>query len=382
MHIRKTPEDLAASWRDQLAFTPPHCPNEKCESFASGNFTFSRQGSFRRKKPPYVVARFRCEVCFRNFSTRAFAYSYWQKRPELDADILMSGLSCSSNRQIAERVRCSKSTIADKLARLGRHALRFHARTLSKARKFSGRLLFDGLWSFEVSLNFPYWLNVALHDQTDFVFGFTDSPLRRSGTMTARQKRSRWGAESAHGRPDPRAIRKGTAALLAAVLPYYDRTRVEFVSDEHKAYPLAIRDAAAVGIPHVTVSSKQMRTRSNPLYAINLADNLLRHTQANHKRETIAFNRRRQAALEKGWMWAVKRNYMTRRRAKMRRGEARSPAQLAGVASEMLEFKDIFTRRIFSHEVDLPAIWNEHVARNVSTAAIANPRRHSLAYAF
>jgi hypothetical protein len=38
-------------------------------------------------------------------------------------------------------------------------------------------------------------------------------------------------------------------------------------------------------------------TAQNPLFPVNLADLLLRHSSANHKRETIAFSKRRQGAM-------------------------------------------------------------------------------------
>ena len=47
-------------------------------------------------------------------------------------------------------------------------------------------------------------------------FTFTDSELRRSGRMTAAQKRERARREAALGRPDPRSIEREVAALTTA----------------------------------------------------------------------------------------------------------------------------------------------------------------------
>jgi hypothetical protein len=49
-------------------------------------------------------------------------------------------------------------------------------------------------------------------------------------------------------------------------------------------------------VTHRTISSRALRDTRNPLFAINLLDLLIRHSGANHKRETIAFSKRRQSA--------------------------------------------------------------------------------------
>ena len=44
-------------------------------------------------------------------------------------------------------------------------------------------------------------------------------------------------------------------------------------------------------------AAQARRTPQNPLFPVNLSDLLIRHTGGNHKRETIAFSKRRQGAL-------------------------------------------------------------------------------------
>ena len=67
-------------------------------------------------------------------------------------------------------------------------------------------------------------------------------------------------------------------------------------SDEHPAYAQAFRRLRNRRIQHRTTSSRAPRCARNPLFPVNLADLLLRHCGANHKRETIAFSKRRQSA--------------------------------------------------------------------------------------
>ena len=81
-------------------------------------------------------------------------------------------------------------------------------------------------------------------------------------------------------------------------------------TDEHRDYPRAIARASHLDITHRTISSRAARTPANPIFSVNLNDMLTRHTGANHKRETIAFPKRRQMAIWRMAVFMVWRNYM------------------------------------------------------------------------
>jgi hypothetical protein len=53
------------------------------------------------------------------------------------------------------------------------------------------------------------------------------------------------------------------------------------------------------------VAAIPSHTTQNPLFPVNLADLLLRHSSVNHKRETLAFSKRRQGALYRVAIWVV-----------------------------------------------------------------------------
>ena len=369
---RLSVDDILASEARERAFQPPCCPLAECASNGgAAAFRCVRNGWHERQRAPFRVQRFRCRVCKGTFSSQTFRESYWKKRPDLDRLIFMAARGCAGNRQIATQLACGKSTVAEKIARLSRHAVRFHVRAVSAAARLNGDVLFDGLGTFEHSQFHPYWLNVSVHRPTSLVLGFSESPLRRSGTMKPWQKRKRTELEELHGRPDPSAVRTGTADLLRAIKPFLDLDAVRFVSDEHKRYPEALRDAGLDELPHLRISGSAQRTAANPLFEINLADMLLRHGQSSQKRETIAFNKRRQAGLERAWLWATWRNFMAPQRVKRRNAP---PAVLAGIASRALSWNDIFEERILPWTVELPEVWERHVRREVLTARIPNNR--------
>ena len=379
MHFRDTPEDRFQSRADEAVVIPPRCPYAACHDRGRGIFRWERWGWFNRKRAPYLVQRFRCLACGRSFSSQTFRGSYWQKRPDLDGRVRNSGLSCSANRQIGRALGCNKDTVAQKIARAGRQAIRHHAAMLArKPELLTGRLIFDGLWSFETNPNFPYELNIAVTD-LDFVLGFTESEMRRSGRLTNKQKNDRKEAEAAFGVPPRHSTRNAIADLLRASVPHFDPAQTQLWSDEHKEYPRAIRDAGAAAIPHKTVSSRAIRDAKNPLFPINLADMWFRHSQSNQKRDTIAFSKRRQGGIDRAWLFLSHRNYVRPRRIKS--GDP-PPAVQAGIARRAMTDAEIYSNRIFHDDVVLPAAWEKQIRREVVTRPIANNRRHSLRFAF
>ena len=96
-------------------------------------------------------------------------------------------------------------------------------------------------------------------------------------------------------------------------------------SDLQTAYAQAFHRLHNRTIRHRTTSSREARTPRNRLFPANLADRLIRHTGANHQRETIAFSKRRQGALYRMAIFAVWRNYV-KARSERRRDAPREQA--------------------------------------------------------
>ncbi len=195
--------------------------------------------------------------------------------------------------------------------------------------------------------------------------------------MTAWQRRRREELEQLHGRPDPRSIEKEMSELVALVVP--EGTEATLCSDEHPAYPRAFRRLADRRIRHEVTSSRERRTTRNPLFPVNLLDLLIRHSGANHKRETIAFSKRRQGACERLAILQVWRNYV---KAFSEKTQGRTPAQRLGVLAEKLTFADILARRLFPGRIQLPARIQRYYDRDVVTRRIPRCRRHELSYAY
>ena len=359
-------------------WAPPFCPNPKClhHNDSVEPWPYKKIGTFRRHSDGRRIQRFLCKHCRRSFSTQTFSTSYWQKRPDLDARIFMRTVGGMANRQIARDLAVSPETVNRHVARLARHCILFHCNAIRNLPP-PAEVVVDGFESFEWSQYFPIHHHVAVGKGTDFFYYFTDSPLRRKGRMTAQQKRRRRELELLHGRPDPKAIEKDMFELLEVTLG--NRASATVFSDDHPAYKRSIRRLPARIVHRITPGSDH-RDKNNALWEINLLDLLIRHSSANHKRETIAWSKRRQASAERLAILLVWRNYMKGRREKARGSP--TPAMELGMMTEPLTIDGLLGRRCFRNRVDVPPRWTEYYERRVRTVAVDRERRHELGYAF
>jgi transposase-like protein len=340
----------------------------------SHGWRFKRAGYFSRLIAPHRIQRFTCLHCHRSFSSQTFATTYWLKRPELPRFIFMKAVGGMANRQIARDVRAAPSTIDRLLARIGRHCMLLHTHLTAGVRP-QGDLVLDGFESYEFSQYHPFNFHLLLEHDTSFLWHFTDSPLRRKGRMTDHQKRRREQLELEFGRPDPGAVEKDVHHLLDVVLGR--ESEVTLRSDDHRAYPRAMRQLAC-RFTHLITPSTERRDADNQLFEVNLMDLMIRHSQANHRRETIAASKRRQASSERLAMFLVWCNYMKPRRVKHGR---RTPAMLKGMLELPLRVEDVLGRRLFRTRIELPKRWAEYYERRVITPALGRNRRHELKYA-
>jgi hypothetical protein len=284
-------------------------------------------------------------------------------------------VGCSAFRQIAREFEVSPSTIATHAARLGRHCLLFHVRGRPQG-PLGEPVVLDGFESFEWSQYHPTSYHLVAGADSHFCYGFTDSERRRSGRMTARQRARRTTLEAQLGRPDPRSVEHEVAALLTLVAPEPQALALD--SDEHQDYPRALRRVSHLRVRHRVTNSRRPRTAWNPLFAVNLLDLLIRHSGANHKRETIAFSKRRQSACERLWVFVVWRNWM---KWCSERRHAMTPGMRLGLTDHRWRVGEVLQERLFPSRIALPGRWARYYMREVTTRAIPRCRVHRLRYA-
>ena len=154
---------------------------------------------------------------------------------------------------------------------------------------------------------------------------------------------------------------------------------LEVRSDEHPAYPRAFRRLHRLKITHCRTPSKQARNPQNPLFPVNLLDLLIRHSGANHKRETIAFSKRRQSAAERLAVLQVWRNFI---KSTSERKRDATPAERLGITGRALRVPEVLARRLFASRVGLPEKLQAYYRREVETRQLPRNTRHELSYAF
>ena len=359
---------------------PPFCPNRACEfHLNTKGWPYKRAGLFSRIQPPRRIQRYQCLSCRRCFSSQTFRSTYWLKRPDLLSPVLLGEVACSGHRQMARAHRVSHSTIQRLAEHLGRHCLLFHERFRDRARSQAPteELVLDGLGSFAGGQYWPLELNHLIGAGSSFSHDFTVTEKRRSGKMRDIQRRRRKKYEEELGRPDPSALKCDTRNLLESALPSHQQ--IELRSDEKTEYIWALKRLPNHKINQTTTHSKRPRTPSNPLFPINAHHMLVRHSAANHKRETIAFSKRLQSAIYRHAIFQTWRNYV---KNASERHPGETPAQRLGVVARQLEVSDLLKERIFPSHVKLNSRLENYYGGRIPSRFCRNERSHSLRYAY
>ncbi|MBU1701096.1 MAG: hypothetical protein KJ970_02925, partial [Candidatus Eisenbacteria bacterium] len=99
----------------------------------------------------------------------------------------------------------------------------------------------------------------------------------------------------------------------------------------------------------------------------------------NHKRETIAFSKRRQSAAERLAILQVWRNFI---KPFSERYNSETPAQRLGLFDRKLRVDEILAKRLFATRTRLPRRLKQYYNRTIETRCIPKNRRHELKYAY
>ena len=116
------------------------------------------------------------------------------------------------------------------------------------------------------------------------------------------------------------------------------------------------------------------------MFAVDLLHKLLRHSQAHHRRETIAFGRRTNAIIERAALMAVWRNFV--KGVSERRNDRTTPAMRLGLAARPWSWRDVLSRRRFPGRISMPEGWMKVYRRGWITPAVGRNLPHNLQHAF
>ena len=368
-------------------FRPPHCPWPECPNHRpKKRYRCSRKGSYRRiLDPRRRVPRFRCPTCRRGFSLQSFACTYYMKRPELLLPIAAGLVAGSAHRQIARTLGCAPSTVTRIAARIGRHALLLQALALEHLETLEEPVVLDHFETFVFSQEDRLGIATPVGQKTWFSYGLDPAPHRRGGKRSAKKRALR--------RPlppkQPGSVVRSTRRVFDLLLRLCDGS-VEVISDDHPAYAHADRSAGRFGSirrriyptpPRGPGSDRAVaRERDRQMFAVDLLHKLWRHTQAHNRRETIAFGRRSNALMERGFLFIVWRNFV--KKVSERTGKPVTPAMQLGLVPRPLEWSHVFSRRLFPGRIRLPRGWMKVYRRGWITPAVGRNLPHDLGQAF
>ncbi len=285
------------------AFIPPFCVNPDCREH-----TRDRRGEGADERWYYrhgwygtdafgAVPRFRCRVCGRGFSRQTFRLDYYAKRVIDYRGLLQQVVACSSTRDICRTEDCSTGSTANRIERLARQAAAMHGDALMKVL-IDEPVVVDGFVNFAVSKYFPNNINILAGAESQFLYDCEYRTIRRSGTMTERQKLIREHLEKRY-RADPQALEKGFTVLLDSLVNiprcgYSVHLRSDYKSEYRRAIESNghYRSLEQAGvIVHERTLSTEARTQHNQLFAVNYLDRQFRKDLKECVRRTVCFGR-------------------------------------------------------------------------------------------
>jgi hypothetical protein len=296
----------------------------------------------------------------------------------------------SAHRQLARSLGCAPSTVTRLSARLGRHALLLQALALER---LSGRLAeciaADHFETFEFTQDLPFGVLTLVGRDSWFVFGLDPAPHARAGRRTSMQEER---TRARRKRPWRGGYKGSFRRGLDLLLPHApERGTVRVACDGKPEYVDAVAAHARSRRVHLEVHPNPARgpkgsprspaalARDRALHTVDQLHALLRHTRADHKRETIAFGRRLNAVMERLFVAIVWRNFVKGRSE--RRPDAATPAMWLGLARAPWTWRQVLSRRLFPRRHRLPGVWRELYRRDWLTPVLPTNLRHRLRHA-
>ena len=350
---------------------PPFCPNADCPNHLNPprNRWFWRSGHYSSALSGQVQ-RFLCLHCSNRFSSQTFSIDYYAKR-KIDYHAIDRQLrSTGSIRDIARDLSVSTATVINRISRLAHNAIAAHT-NLCNSSPQREELVADGFESFCYSQYFPNNITLLAGKESQYLYFANYCTLRRKGRMTDKQKRTRLSLEQ-RWKADPRGIRKAFDELVEQIQS--DGDEKTLFTDEKREYHESLRAISATKpIKHIRISSKLPRTLQNDLFSVNYLDREIRKDCANHVRETVCFSRNVNNCMERFWVYFVYHNY--RKRYRIRFGESRTHAEVAGIKRESISrvLKAYYTRRSFLSRIELSGSMKSLWLRELETPLFGIP---------
>ena len=331
-------------------FHPPFCPWPDCTAHAGPSRGFQRAGTYRTKFSAKRIPRFLCKACRRTCSRQTFSTTYYLKRRELLVEVAEGLVAGSAHRQISRSAHCAKTTVTRMAERLGRHAILFHARCRASLPELTETVVHDHFETFIGRQDHALGIGTAVGARTWFVYDIDPAPHRGSGRRPDRKD----GEPVRASKPYVASIRRTIQALLPKVVaPNRLHLNVDGRIEYHATIVhRAMRDRVSLSDypnpkrgPKGSPRSPEAKARDWAMFPVDQLHQLIRHTCADHKRETLSFGRRLESIVGRAHLVAVWKNFIKGRSE--RKPDRSTPARHVGLADKRWRWERVVTRRLF-----------------------------------
>jgi hypothetical protein len=236
--------------------------------------------------------------------------------------------------------------------RLGRHAILFHARCRKALPAVAETIVHDHFEAFIGRQDRALGVGTAVGSRSWFVYDVDPAPHRGSGRRPDRKPDG-----EVAGRPN-RAYIKSIQRTFRGLIPHLSEGQQLVVNvDGRSDYRVAVRTAELASRvdlrvypnpkrgPKGTPRSPEAIERDRAMFPVDQLHQLLRHSCADHKRETIAFGRRLESVMGRAHLLAVWKNFIKSRSE--RRPDRTTPAMRLGLTDTRWRWERLLSRRQF-----------------------------------
>jgi transposase-like protein len=340
-------------------FHPPFCPWPECVAHKVSGQGFQRYGSYRKLNDCRRIPRFLCLDCERTCSRQTFSTTYYLKRPTLLVTVAAGLAACSAHRQIARSAHASKTSVTRMAERLGRHAVLFHARCRASLPPLAEAVVHDHFESFIGRQDQALGIGTAVGAASRFVYDIDPAPHAGSGRRPDRTTDDEALSQSKHSYIE--SIKRTFSGLISHVP---ENQQLACVVDGRLDYKVAVQGSELesrialqiypnpVRGPKGTPRSAEAIARDRAMFPVDQLHQLLRHSCADHKRETIAFGRRLESIVGRAQLLAVWKNFIKSRSE--RAPDRTTPAMRLDLTDSRWRWERVLSRRLFLNRETVP----------------------------
>jgi len=248
----------------------------------------------------------------------------------------------------------------------------------------------DHAESFEGSQDEPFAVATLVGHDSWFCYGLDACTHPRTGRRSAHREARR----KRRPQRDPHGGYAGSAERLLATRCRFagHKTPLRVICDDKPDYRRAARQPALRARLQLVVYANPERgpagapraahavERDASMFPNDLWHGLIRHSLAHHHRETIAFPRRVNAALERLFLLGAWRNFV--KGVSERKPDPTTPAMRKRLTLSPWPWDRLLARRLFPGRLPVPDSWMELYRRDWATPALVHNTRHALRLAF